>query len=55
VAGFQAYTYSVTKYNTFGDLNGWLEAFLQNLVGNIIYFNSIYLKVTAASAANNVA
>lgn len=49
--GYFEWTQNKTKEFE-GGLN-FLEAFLQNLIGNIISFNMLYQNIVAANAANN--
>lgn len=52
--GYDIVVYSTNKINLFGDTNNILQAFLQNLIGNIITFNNIYQNIVSASDGGNI-
>jgi hypothetical protein len=47
--------YSVNKWEQFNGISDFAQGFLQGLIGNVISFNNLYLKITAADLANTPA
>lgn len=45
---------SYTNFIRFNSTTDYILGFLQNILGNVISFQSIYTKVSAALTANNI-
>jgi len=50
---FEAIVYTENQLALFDGINDWLTAFLQNLIGNIITFNSIYQSIVTAQESQD--
>lgn len=46
--GYSVYQYVLMKEAEFDTMNNFITAFLQNMIGNIINFNSIYTNIVNA-------
>ena len=55
LAAYDVFFFYYLKSTGFKDPMDYLSAFLQNLIGNIISFNSIYQAINVANSANKTA
>lgn len=53
LAAYQTYQYVYQKATSFQSSSLFLEAFLQNLLGNAIRFNNLYNQILSAQQSNN--
>ena len=51
---FSIYQYVMLRISQFTDFVNFLTAFLQNLIGNILNFNTIYQNIVNANNANKI-
>lgn len=52
--GFNVYQYALMRAGQFTDFTSVLTSFLQNLIGNILNFNTIYQNIVNANNAGKV-
>ena len=53
LSGLEGYSWGLLKKSQFSSFGSVFEAWLQNLLGNVITFNSIYKKIEEAEEAEN--
>lgn len=52
--GFNIYSYVLMRSTQFADFTSVLTAFLQNMIGNILNFNTIYQSIVNANTAGKL-
>ena len=52
--GYGFYVWGLNTYSKFNSAEEWGQAFLQNIVGNIITFNNMYNSINASLTAGQI-